>query len=46
MLDGLDVGTGIDLAQVVRASSLIEPHLGHSLPSRHVQAVRRGNVRP
>lgn len=46
MLDGLEVRTGVDLAQVVRASSLIEPHLGHSLPSRYVQAVRRGALRP
>ena len=46
MLDGLEIGTGVDVAQVVRASSSIEPHLGHSLPSRYVQAVRRGDLRP
>ena len=45
MLDGLEIGTGVDVAQVVRASSSIEPHLGHSLPSRYVQAVRRGDLR-
>jgi isopropylmalate/homocitrate/citramalate synthase len=41
MLDGLGIATGVDLAEVVRASSLIEPHLGHPLPSRYVQAVQR-----
>ncbi len=45
MLDGLEIRTGVDVAQVVRASSSIEPHLGHSLPSRYVQAVRRGDLR-
>ena len=41
MLDGLEIATGVDLRQVVRASSLIEPHLGHRLPSRYVQALQR-----
>jgi hydroxymethylglutaryl-CoA lyase len=40
MLDGLEIATGVDLRQVVRASSLIEPHLGHRLPSRYVQALQ------
>jgi isopropylmalate/homocitrate/citramalate synthase len=40
MLDGLDVGTGVHLDGVIRASALIEPYLGHPLPSRYVQAMR------
>jgi isopropylmalate/homocitrate/citramalate synthase len=43
MLEGLEIATGVDLAGVVRASSLIAPHLGHPLPSRYVQAVQRTN---
>jgi hydroxymethylglutaryl-CoA lyase len=42
LLDGLEVETGIDLARVSRASELIEPYLGHPLPSRYVQALRSG----
>ena len=38
MLDGLGVETGVDLNAVVRASLLIAPALGHSLPSRYLQA--------
>jgi hydroxymethylglutaryl-CoA lyase len=40
LLDGLEVETGIDLTRVSRASELIEPYLGHPLPSRYVQATR------
>jgi hydroxymethylglutaryl-CoA lyase len=46
MLDGLGIATGVDVDQVLRASSLIEPHLGHALPSRYVQAVQRRNSPP
>jgi hydroxymethylglutaryl-CoA lyase len=43
LLDGLEVETGIDLTCVSRASELIEPYLGHPLPSRYVQATRAGS---
>jgi isopropylmalate/homocitrate/citramalate synthase len=43
MLEGLEIETGIDLDGVVRASSIIAPHLGHRLPSRYVQAVQQGD---
>jgi isopropylmalate/homocitrate/citramalate synthase len=46
MLDGLAIATGVDLSQVARASSAIEPRLGHLLPSRYVHALQRsGSVR-
>jgi hydroxymethylglutaryl-CoA lyase len=45
MLDGLEVATGIHLEGVSRASELIEPYLGHPLPSRYVQAMRSGSPR-
>jgi len=38
MLHGLGIETGVDLDAVVRASQLIGPSLGHSLPSRYLQA--------
>jgi hydroxymethylglutaryl-CoA lyase len=40
MLDGLGISTGIDVTKVVAASLAIEPLIGHSLPSRYVNAVR------
>jgi hydroxymethylglutaryl-CoA lyase len=40
LLDGLGMETGIDLTRVGRASELIEPYLGHALPSRYLQATR------
>ena len=40
MLDGLGITTGVHLELVARASAMIEPSLGHSLPSRYVQAMR------
>jgi isopropylmalate/homocitrate/citramalate synthase len=40
MLDGLGIPTGVDLMRVMEASRAIEPHLGHPLPSRMVQATR------
>ena len=38
MLDGLGIRTGIDRDALVRASSYIEPHVGHPLPSRYYRA--------
>lgn len=40
MLDGLGIETGVSLAGVMEASALIEPAIGHPLPSRYVQATR------
>jgi hydroxymethylglutaryl-CoA lyase len=42
LLDGLRISTGVKLEAVLEASALIEPQLGHSLPSRYVQAIRSG----
>jgi len=41
MLDGLGIETGVSLDGVLRASRLIEPKLGHALPSRYAAAERR-----
>ena len=38
MLDGLGIGTGVDLEALVRASRFIEPFVGHPLPSRYYRA--------
>jgi len=38
LLNGLGIDTGVRLDTVVAASRLIAPHLGHSLPSRYLQA--------
>jgi hydroxymethylglutaryl-CoA lyase len=40
MLHGLGLAQGIDLDAVVAASSLIEPAVGHALPSRYYRAAR------
>jgi isopropylmalate/homocitrate/citramalate synthase len=40
MLDGLGIRTGIDLSALLRASSFIEAHVGHKLPSRYYRATR------
>jgi hydroxymethylglutaryl-CoA lyase len=40
MLHGLGIETGVSLEKVMEASRLIEPAVGHSLPSRYLQAVR------
>ncbi|HET6314876.1 MAG TPA: hydroxymethylglutaryl-CoA lyase, partial [Chloroflexota bacterium] len=40
LLNGLGIDTGVRLDTVVAASRLIAPHLGHSLPSRYLQAAR------
>jgi isopropylmalate/homocitrate/citramalate synthase len=37
MLHGMGIETGVDLAQVVAASRLLVPKLGHALPSRYLQ---------
>jgi hydroxymethylglutaryl-CoA lyase len=41
LLDGLGYETGVSLAKVIEASALIEPHVGHPLPSRTYQALVR-----
>ena len=40
MLEGLGIGTGVNLDAVVEASAFIEPLVGHPLPSRYYQAAR------
>ena len=40
LLDGLGIETGVSIEGVVKASSLIAPHIGHPLPSRYYQAAR------
>src|SRR6266404_5053839 len=45
MLDGLGVETGVDMRGVMEASLAIEPHLGHPLPSRVVQAAQVSTIR-
>jgi hydroxymethylglutaryl-CoA lyase len=39
MLEGMDITTGVRLTDVVRASAVIEPYLGHPLASRYTQAL-------
>lgn len=41
LLDGMGADTGIRLDDVADASLALEPHVGHALPSRVLQAVRR-----
>ena len=41
MLHGLGVHTGVDLQALVEASAFLEPRIGHALPSRCYQALRR-----
>jgi isopropylmalate/homocitrate/citramalate synthase len=40
MLHGMGIATGVDLAKVAAASRAIAPRLGHTLPSRYLQACR------
>jgi hydroxymethylglutaryl-CoA lyase len=40
MLNGLGIDTGVSLEGVVKASTMIAAHIGHSLPSRYLQASR------
>ena len=44
MLHGLGLARDIDLDAVVAASSVIEPAVGHALPSRYYRAVRAGRT--
>jgi hydroxymethylglutaryl-CoA lyase len=47
LLDGLGIATGVSLAGVMEASRIIEPVIGHALPSRYFQATRAsGDRRP
>jgi hydroxymethylglutaryl-CoA lyase len=46
MLEGLGIGTGVNLNAVVEASAFIEPLVGHPLPSRYYQAARSAKKRP
>lgn len=39
LLDGLGIRSGVDLDGAVAAANLIEPHVGHALPSRVYRAV-------
>ena len=41
MLDGLGIETGVSLEAVAAASAMLAPHVGHALPSRYLQSVRR-----
>lgn len=45
MLHGLGLTTGVDLDALYRASTALEPRLGHRLPSRYVRA-RAASERP
>jgi hydroxymethylglutaryl-CoA lyase len=45
MLDGLGIETGVSLDGVMKASGSIEAAIGHSLPSRYVQATRANSLR-
>src|SRR6185369_6250577 len=38
MLNGLGIDTGVDLNTLIQASTLIEPKVGHPLPSRYYRA--------
>jgi hydroxymethylglutaryl-CoA lyase len=38
MLHGMGIETGVDLARLTAASRLVEPRLGHPLPSRYARA--------
>jgi len=40
MLDGMGIETGVDIAAVSAASRALARRLGHSLPSRYLQATR------
>jgi hydroxymethylglutaryl-CoA lyase len=41
LLDGLGYETGVSLAGVIEASAFIEDKVGHALPSRTYQAIRK-----
>jgi hydroxymethylglutaryl-CoA lyase len=40
MLDGLGIRSGVNLQALIDASSFIEAHVGHQLPSRYFRATR------
>jgi hydroxymethylglutaryl-CoA lyase len=42
MLDRMGIDTGVDLARLVQASSMIVPYLDPPLPGRYLQACTRG----
>ena len=44
MLNGLDIETGVNLDGVIAASAAIEPHVGHLLPSRVLNASRTSKL--
>jgi isopropylmalate/homocitrate/citramalate synthase len=41
MLDGMGIQTGVRLDGVVAASTMLQPHIGHGLPSRYLQSRER-----
>jgi isopropylmalate/homocitrate/citramalate synthase len=41
MLDGMGIHTGVRLDGVVAASTMLQPHIGHGLPSRYLQSRER-----
>ena len=41
MLDGMGIQTGVRLDGVVAASTMLQPHIGHVLPSRYLQSRER-----
>jgi hydroxymethylglutaryl-CoA lyase len=45
MLDGLGIETGVSIERVAAASRAIAPLVGHPLPSRYQQAMRRGQAK-
>jgi hydroxymethylglutaryl-CoA lyase len=45
MLDGLGIRTGVNLHALMDASSFIEAHVGHALPSRYYRATRESERR-
>ena len=41
MLDGMGIQTGVRLDGVVAASTMLQPHIDHALPSRYLQSRER-----
>jgi hydroxymethylglutaryl-CoA lyase len=41
MLDGMGIQTGVRLDGVAAASTMLQPHVGHALPSRYLQSRER-----
>ena len=42
LLQGMGIETGVDLAKLVQASSVIAPYLDHPLPGKYIQACTGG----